>query len=79
LLEAWRQVKYPGARLVIAGKGPEEEKLRAFAREKRLSNVEFRGFVPAHAKTDLWAGARFLVAVWADRNGATVASHCPSS
>ena len=74
LLEAWRQVKYPGARLVIAGKGPEEEKLRAFAREKGLSNVEFRGFVPAEAQTDLWAGARFLVApsIWEEPFGLVV-------
>ena len=74
LLEAWRQVKYPGARLVIAGKGPEEEKLRAFARDKRLSNVEFRGFVPAEAQTDLWAGARFLVApsIWEEPFGLVV-------
>jgi len=74
LLEAWRQVKYPGARLVIAGKGPEEEKLRAFARDKRLTNVEFRGFVPAEAQTDLWAGARFLVApsIWEEPFGLVV-------
>ena len=74
LLEAWRQVKYPGARLVIAGKGPEEEKLRAFARDKRLSNVEFRGFVPAQAQNDLWAGARFLVApsIWEEPFGLVV-------
>jgi len=74
LLEAWRQVKYPGARLVIAGKGPEEEKLRAFARDKRLTNVEFRGFVPAEGQADLWAGARFLVApsIWEEPFGLVV-------
>jgi glycosyltransferase involved in cell wall biosynthesis len=74
LLAAWAQVKSPGARLVIAGKGPEEEKLRTFARDKGLSNVEFRGFVPAEAKTDLWAGARFLVApsIWEEPFGLVV-------
>jgi len=74
LLEAWRQVHYPGARLVIAGKGPEEEKLREFARAKRLSNIEFRGFVPAVAQTALWAGARFLVApsIWEEPFGLVV-------
>jgi glycosyltransferase involved in cell wall biosynthesis len=74
LLEAWAYVKSPGARLVIAGKGPEEEKLRTFARDKGLSNVEFRGFVPAEAKTDLWAGARFLVApsIWEEPFGLVV-------
>jgi glycosyltransferase involved in cell wall biosynthesis len=54
LLEAWRHVKFPDARLVIAGKGPEEEQLRAFARGKGLSNVEFRGFVPPEEQIDLW-------------------------
>jgi glycosyltransferase involved in cell wall biosynthesis len=74
LLAAWAQVKSPGARLVIAGKGPEEEKLHTFARDKGLSNVEFRGFVPAEAKTDLWAGARFLVApsIWEEPFGLVV-------
>ena len=74
LLEAWRRVKYPGARLVIAGKGPEEEKLRAFARDKRLSNVEFRGYVPAEAQADLWIGARFLVvpSIWEEPFGLVV-------
>jgi glycosyltransferase involved in cell wall biosynthesis len=74
LLEAWRQVKYPGARLVIAGQGPEERKLREFARGNRLSNVEFRGFVPAEAQAGLWAGARFLVApsIWEEPFGLVV-------
>jgi glycosyltransferase involved in cell wall biosynthesis len=74
LLEAWGRVSHPRARLVIAGKGPEEEKLRTFARDKGLSNVEFRGFVSAEAKTDLWAGARFLVApsIWEEPFGLVV-------
>ena len=74
LLEAWGRVSHPGARLVIAGKGPEEEKLHRFARDKGLSNVEFRGFVPAEAKTDLWAGARFLIApsIWEEPFGLVV-------
>jgi glycosyltransferase involved in cell wall biosynthesis len=74
LLEAWRRVNYPGARLVIAGKGPEEEKLRAFVRDHRLWNVDFRGFVPAQAQADLWAGARFLVApsIWEEPFGLVV-------
>ena len=74
LLEAWGRVSHPGARLVIAGKGPEEEKLRTFARDEGLSNVEFRGFVPAEAKTDLWAGARFLVvpSIWEEPFGLVV-------
>jgi glycosyltransferase involved in cell wall biosynthesis len=74
LLEAWPQVKYPGARLVIAGKGPEEEKLRKFIRANRLSNVEFRGFVAPGAQSELWAGARFLVApsIWEEPFGLVV-------
>ena len=74
LLEAWAYVKSPGARLVIAGKGPEEEKLRTLARDKGLSNVEFRGFVPAEGKNELWAGARFLVApsIWEEPFGLVV-------
>jgi len=37
-------------------------------------SVEFRGFVPAEAQTDLWAGARFLVApsIWEEPFGLVV-------
>ena len=39
--------RHPGFRLVVAGRGPEEEELRALARRLRLGrSVTFAGFVP---------------------------------
>src|SRR6516164_5902117 len=64
LLSAWRKVRSPRARLVIAGRGFEEEKIRSLARD--LATVDFRGFVDRPQHEDLWAKAKFLIvpSIW---------------
>jgi glycosyltransferase involved in cell wall biosynthesis len=64
LLTAWRQVRSPHARLVIAGRGFEEEEIRSLARD--LPTVDFRGFVDRSQHEDLWAKAKFLIvpSIW---------------
>jgi glycosyltransferase involved in cell wall biosynthesis len=64
LLSAWRKVRSPRARLVIAGRGFEEEKTRCLARD--LPTVDFRGFVDRPQHEDLWAKTKFLIvpSIW---------------
>jgi len=40
------QARVPEARLIVAGDGPERERLHALAKELRLANIEFLGQVP---------------------------------
>jgi len=69
LLAAWRRVRSPQARLVIAGAGFEEEQMRSLARD--LPTVEFRGFVKRSQQEDLWANAKFLIvpSIWQEPFG----------
>jgi glycosyltransferase involved in cell wall biosynthesis len=66
LLYAWTKLKTPGARLVIAGTGSEEGRLRQIIVENKLHNVELRGFVDSAQHRDLWANAKFLIvpSIW---------------
>jgi glycosyltransferase involved in cell wall biosynthesis len=66
LLRAWQNVRSSNARLVIAGTGPDEPRLRALARDLNLTNVEFRGFVDRSRHGDLWAKSKFLIvpSIW---------------
>ena len=66
LLDGWKQVKTPGARLVIAGTGPEEERLKQIVVENKLDSVELRGFVNPAQHRELWANAKFLIvpSIW---------------
>jgi glycosyltransferase involved in cell wall biosynthesis len=66
LLDAWPKVKSEGARLVIAGTGPEEERLRRRITKNKLSSVELRGFVEPDQHETLWANAKFLIvpSIW---------------
>jgi glycosyltransferase involved in cell wall biosynthesis len=66
LLDAWKQLKTPGARLVIAGTGPEEGHLRRIILESKLNTVELRGFVDPAQHRELWANAKFLIvpSIW---------------
>lgn len=52
------QIHCPGARLVIAGDGPDREKLESYAAEKGLSSVSFLGFVSQEEKIRLMQNAR---------------------
>jgi glycosyltransferase involved in cell wall biosynthesis len=69
LLAAWKKVRSPRARLVIAGRGPEEERMRSLARD--LPTVDFRGFVDRSQHDNLWAKAKFLVvpSIWQEPFG----------
>jgi glycosyltransferase involved in cell wall biosynthesis len=53
--------KLPDVTLKIVGTGPLENELKAYAAEKKLSNVEFMGFKSGDEKWDLVRGARFTV------------------
>ncbi len=59
LLEAMRLL--PSERLVIAGKGPDTERLKRMLRELGLSNVEFAGFVDEQKKMELMRRAKLFV------------------
>lgn len=56
LLDAWSQIerKHSDYSLVIAGTGPEEQRLKEQRDKHRLSNVEFRGFVDEKEKIQLY-------------------------
>src|SRR5690606_8274738 len=62
LLEAWSAVlsAVPGARLTIAGTGPEEQRLRMMIRERGLT-VDMPGYVMGQAKAELLASAGVIV------------------
>ena len=53
--------RMPELKLVIAGSGPEEEALRALARETGSGNIRFAGFVAGQEKAELLGGARALI------------------
>jgi len=58
LLDAAKQTGFP---VVIAGKGPEEERLKAKAEKLGLDNVQFAGFVSEDVKAVLFERARAVV------------------
>jgi O-antigen biosynthesis rhamnosyltransferase len=58
LLEAAKQVTTP---IVIAGSGPEEANLRAFARQHKLDHVHFVGRIDDEHKMALLAASKALV------------------
>lgn len=55
--------KLPDHHLVVAGDDTTDEgrKLKKYAEEKQLSNIEFLGFQSGRSLEDLFAGARFIV------------------
>ncbi len=59
LLQAFRilQQDFPGAKLLIAGDGPERERLELLAEDLKLSNVTFLGFISEELKLQLMAEA----------------------
>ena len=61
LLKAYRQyfkvAPVPPPRLVIAGGGPQESKLRDYVQRHRLNSVTFEGFVSEQRKCQLYANA----------------------
>jgi glycosyltransferase involved in cell wall biosynthesis len=49
--------EHPGIRLIVAGSGPESERLRRLAEDLRLEDVQFRGFVDHREMPQLYAEA----------------------
>jgi glycosyltransferase involved in cell wall biosynthesis len=74
LLKAWQLVKTSGAKLVIAGTGPEEASLRDYVARNRFDNIELRGFVPIEEQPQLWRGAAALIvpSIWEEPFGLVV-------
>jgi phosphatidylinositol alpha-mannosyltransferase len=53
--------KYPKDKLLIAGDGPDREKLELMAEDLELTNVSFLGFVPEEDKLKLFSEADLFV------------------
>lgn len=48
----------PNAKLILAGKGPDKEKLEAYVAEKEIKDVEFMGYITEEQKVQLLAESR---------------------
>ena len=68
LLRAWKLVTSRGRKLIIAGEGPESEKLKALANSLKLEDVHFVGFVHRNAQHEIWAQTAFSVipSIWSE-------------
>ena len=68
LLQAWKLVRPNGRKLIIAGEGPEEPKLKALAKELSLRDVEFVGFLKGDQQRAVWAQTAFSVipSIWSE-------------
>jgi glycosyltransferase involved in cell wall biosynthesis len=74
LLRAWAKTHHRGPKLVIAGAGPEESRLRKLANELGLRNIVFTGFVEKGRQAELWANSVALVvpSIWDEPFGMVV-------
>jgi glycosyltransferase involved in cell wall biosynthesis len=68
LLRAWKLVQSKGRKLIIAGDGPEKERLQKQARELGLADVEFVGFLDREQQRAVWAKTAFSVipSIWSE-------------
>ena len=68
LLDAWKRTAHGGAKLVIAGEGPERLPLERKTSAESIKDVEFAGFVPKENQDLLWQRAAFSVvpSIWQD-------------
>jgi glycosyltransferase involved in cell wall biosynthesis len=68
LLRAWKLVQSKGRNLIIAGDGPEKERLQKQARELGLADVEFVGFLDREKHRAVWAKTSFSVipSIWSE-------------
>jgi len=74
LLKAWAQIETGTRKLVIAGTGPEDLKLRKLAADLHLRNVEFTGFLQPEQQEKFWRESAFFVApsIWDEPFGMVV-------
>ena len=68
LLRAWKLVQSKGRKLIIAGDGPEKERLQKQAGELGLADVEFVGFLDREQQRAVWAKTAFSVipSIWSE-------------
>jgi glycosyltransferase involved in cell wall biosynthesis len=68
LLRAWKLVQSKERKLIIAGDGPEKERLQNQARELGLADVEFVGFLDREQQRSAWARTAFSVipSIWSE-------------
>jgi glycosyltransferase involved in cell wall biosynthesis len=74
LLQAWKLLHSGNRKLIIAGTGPEESKLRALATSLALKNVEFTGFIKSEDQKRYWSQSAFFVApsIWDEPFGMVI-------
>jgi glycosyltransferase involved in cell wall biosynthesis len=74
LLQAWKLIHSGDRKLIIAGTGPEELKLRALATALALKNVEFTGFIKSEDQKRYWSQSAFFVApsIWDEPFGMVI-------
>ena len=61
LLEAWAGVRAGKRKLLVAGRGPEEEALRRQAAQLELKNIEFLGYLARERHPEIWSRSSFAV------------------
>jgi glycosyltransferase involved in cell wall biosynthesis len=68
LLRSWKLVQSKGRKLIIAGDGPEKERLQNQARELGLADVDFVGFLDREQQRAVWAKTAFSVipSIWSE-------------
>ena len=68
LLRAWKLVQSKGRKLIIAGDGPEKERLQKQAGQLGLADVEFVGFLDREQQRAVWAKTAFSVipSIWSE-------------
>jgi glycosyltransferase involved in cell wall biosynthesis len=71
LLHAWKSVSPQGRKLVIAGDGPDSDKLKVLATSLNLKNVEFVGYLNPERQRAIWAESAFSVipSIWREPFG----------
>lgn len=74
LLQGWQLLRSGDRKLIIAGTGPEESKLRALATALALKNVEFTGFIKSEDQKRFWSRSAFFVApsIWDEPFGMVI-------
>ena len=74
LLQAWKLLHSGDRKLIIAGTGPEDSRLRTLATALALKNVEFTGFIKSEDQKRYWSRCAFFVApsIWDEPFGMVI-------